>query len=297
MRSKVFQANKIGIRKDAFMTEKSSEEVKPYKIVDITEDSATLRLMIDGDEDQERTITMNDLLHKWRVHKGKVTEKLEDWGNGTKASPCESFAWCYDGVKGAVFMACRKLFIDHESANDHLVVLQHPTKVKATKTFRVGALKLVAASTRLDRKDSKGAIPVCDFDFPEHGQLTLFMAPMFVGLRTSSGEASKTPWVAPFWLVRECDEEDDANMKLICMEEKVGNVHVKVPVLTNSKEIKAGDELLQLQLKATPPVAEEGGKEGEKKTRGNQGDKKDKKDKIDKKSVDVQKAAKKRKAK
>ena len=81
------------------------------------------------------------------------------------------------------------------------------------------------------------------------------MSPQTVRPLTKDGEAVKNPWVSHFWFVNTSDDEAKVNMDLAWLSEKVGNVFVDVPSLTNSKDVKRGDMLLRLKTPETPEPA------------------------------------------
>ena len=133
-----------------------------------------------------------------------------------------------------------QVYEKHAEQIQHIEVLQHPLSVQVKNTVKAKALYLVAASTRLDKKQPKEGACVGTFD-TIGGEL--FVLPQFVAPLDKDGNASKLPCVCPFWAVASCKKEDDANMDLVYEPVKVHTLTVQVPVLTNKRELKAGTEL------------------------------------------------------
>ena len=108
-----------------------------------------------------------------------------------------------------------------------------------------GSLRLVAASQRIERcktlVEQGAGVGVGIFTSPG-GDLNMFQVTnQYLPPIAISGVANKFPWVAPFWLV--ADADDDANMHLVHEIVKVCDFSVTVPVLTNMVQVKAGTEL------------------------------------------------------
>ena len=77
MKSKKFQAALYGFELDVFVMEKSSEEVKIFKICDISDTEVGVLEQIDGENGDGKTIDMDEFLHGWRPYKGKVTKFIK----------------------------------------------------------------------------------------------------------------------------------------------------------------------------------------------------------------------------
>ena len=253
MKDKVFQASKLGFKQDTHVSEKKADEVTIWKIKSIVADAATLVQMADGEEGCQKDVPFETLLHNWRVHKGKVTESLPGWNFDTKpCSPLDSKSWEMDAAKGAVALVMRDAYQKHAGLIQHLQILVNPTTLKTTKAFKVGELKLVGVSSRIDRKASTGSV-----NLGKVGDSELHAAPHFVAPLDNKGEANKNAWVAPFWLVPAADR--DANMVKKSFVGCVNGFSVRVPILQNSVPLKPGDKLCVLK---TIEVANDGAKGG-----------------------------------
>ena len=129
MKSKKFQAAQYGFELDVFVIEKSSEEVKIFKICDISDTEVGVVEQIDGEDAEGRTIDIDEFLHGWRLYKGKVTTKLPGWSSAL-CTPSQSEAWVLDGARGAVALAVRSEWMSHTRHLDELDIFLHPVTVR-----------------------------------------------------------------------------------------------------------------------------------------------------------------------
>ena len=253
MKSMSFQASKLGYVGDALVTQKAAEQVAIWTIKSISDSSVSLVLKIDGEESEEKKLLLTDLLSGWRVHKGKTTEKLQGWSFETyEGNPLKSAAFNLKAAEGAVALALRKSFADQLSLLEHVALFTQPTMVKVTKAFKRGGLKLVAASGRIERKQSQTNINVgnvCGFD--------LYVAPHFSSPQSGAGEVNKTPFVAPFWMVSSRDDVQ-ANMQIVVAKVDVGGFVVNVPIMQNIVALELGDELVCPKIRPTPTESDAG---------------------------------------
>ena len=242
MKSKKFQAAQYGFELDVFVMEKSSEEVKVFKICDISDTEVGVLEQIDGENGDGKTIDMDEFLHGWRPYKGKVTTKLTGWSSAS-CTPSQSEAWVLDGARGAVALAVRSEWMSHTRHLDELDIFLHPVTVRVRRDYRVGELTLVAASQRIDKKCFNGiCFKVCTFA-TESGDTSLYLASHFVLPINPKGEQNKSPWVAPFWYVSEPAKEAHPNMVLKYVKHTVQGIVVQVPVLVNKVSLKNGEVL------------------------------------------------------
>ena len=250
LHSKLFQIGKSGWQVGAFVQPKDADEVTTWLVKAMTDDGATLEEQRDGHAGQSKEVSIDDLLKSWRLYKGKVTQLLEGWSfDSNRCSPLSSAAWSYDIVKGCINIAVYEQYKKHEHHVENLEVLQHPSAVKTKVAFKACELRLVAASTRLDRKSgTKDSVCCGTFDIIKSD---MFLLPHFSSPMKSDGEANKQPWVCPFWIVASCKEERESNMDLIYEKVSVNNIEVSVPILTNKKDLDAGVQLKWVK-KASP---------------------------------------------
>lgn len=222
LHSPAHHASQVGYAPGVIVAAKKSSSTEIWKILKLTDDQTVLTLLVDGDGTTEQTLPTAELLEQWRVHKGKITSPLYLWNAADlTGSPAQSPAWAADGVKGAVALALRAAYVDHESVVQGLQVLQHPNGVKATTKFPKGKLILVAASQRVERCKSTTTVGSNAFSvgvFDVAGTHAMFQVchhfvPPVVG-RDSKQQAA---WVAPFWLV-ESGEDSAVNMEVVYEE-------------------------------------------------------------------------------
>ena len=237
MQSKTFQASKLGVKKGAYVAFKKDEEMRMWRIDKIDNEVATIVERIDGDDGTTQEVSLGSLLSEWRVHKGKVTDRIPGWSAGSP-SPMESEAWALECAKSTVNLGIRSVYEAHEGNHEFIELLQNPAIVRVTKTFKPGALKLVAASMRIDKKSSSGSIAIgkiMKFDLWICSQFSL-------PVNNNTGEKNKSPWVVPFWYVPIVPK--GGNMHIEFESVNVHGITVPVPVMRNTVELKTGDKLM-----------------------------------------------------
>ena len=233
MKDKVHQVQKLGFKKDGYISPKGSDELQIWKIVSITMDGVECIRMEVGEETSKQHITLGEMLKKWRIHKGKVTAKLAGWSyDNCLCSPLSSKLWQMEVARGAVAMALRAEYQRHESVIKELCLLQNPSGVKVNKAFKVGELSLVAATQRIERKQGTSGLAVGRFCIGDATDAILYVTPHFVPPLDGKAVPNKTPWVAPFWLVN-TSEDDDFNMDLVFAKKVIEECTVYVPILRN----------------------------------------------------------------
>ena len=117
-------------------------------------------------------------------------------------------------------------------------LLQHPTSVKTTVAVVAHQLRLPAASNRIVRQSTKDSVLVGTFDIGE-----LYILPTLGKPLDKDGKDNNNAWVCPFWMVGLVKEEAAANMDLVYEKVVVHKVDVRIPILTNTKPLVAGEEL------------------------------------------------------
>ena len=243
MKSETRQVIKLGFKKDAYISPKAEKDLQTWRVDLVTEAGAECTLVAAGEEREQKTIALDDMLKDWRIHKGKVTAKLIGWDfESTRCSPLASPVWKMDVAKGAIAMALMSEYKDHEHLLQGLCLLQNPSIVKATRAFKAGELCLVPASQRIERKQSPGSLPVGRFDLGAEDDTILYLGSQFVPPVSANGTENKSTWVAPFWIVNST-EAADANMDLVHVERDIKGIKVFVPLLKNKKALKEGDEV------------------------------------------------------
>ena len=118
--------------------------------------------------------------------------------------------------------------------------------VTVTKSYKANELFVVAASQKFDVTCTTGCIGLGEFTV---GTTTkeLYVSKQFVPPLDGKGELNKAPWVSPFWLVRQVRAAKDATMHLMHVPVEVAQHKIFVPMLTNQKALKSGDELTVLR--------------------------------------------------
>ena len=251
MHSKVFQAGKLGFVVDAFVTKKDAASVDTWRILAIEADSetATLLQQVDGEEGSSQDVSIEKLVTEWRLYKGKVCERLPDWG--PDCAPHDSVGWAMEQVRGAVALALAKVWGEHRRGLADIELFHNPFMVKAKADIKEGKLILPAVSQRIDSKGGKESISLGDFYVPsEDGFIQLWLSPQY------GPPGKKNEWVCPFWHVQDAvwpGKANQANMKRCYEMVKVLNIDVPVPYMTNIRDLKEGDRLVCGNLRINPP--------------------------------------------
>lgn len=265
MSDMAFQAGKVGFVVGAHIAKKKAEAVQVYRIDSIEQDVVKATEQLDGHPGEVVELTVETMVEQWRLHKGRVTTLLPLWDR--EANPCkpvDSQAWIVDGVKGAIALALQERSTAYADALQHIELLANPTAVKAISNIAKGGVTFVAATQKVERCKGgavQGQIAVGAglFDLPGAPGTMFQLLPQFIPPVQQNGTANKLPWVAPFWAVGIADSAKEANMILKYEAVQIGKHTVQVPILQNSKAVKAGDTLLwHRATKAPPPRAEQG---------------------------------------
>ena len=146
-------------------------------------------------------------------------------------------------------MALQAKFLEHEAAQMRVELTKKPTSVKALHPLPKGSLRLVAATQRVDRckgpsTSSAAAVGCGVFCAPDGEKHAFQLLQQFSPPLQPDGTPSKSPWVAPFWLVQNAAASEDGNMVLEWEEAEVAQFTVSVPILTNTVALRPGAELL-----------------------------------------------------
>lgn len=212
------------------------------------------------------TIGRVDLLAQYHVY---VAVESKVYKHGSCPSPCESFELKCDIWKGHIKEKLVEMF--QKSNEKDVTIAQEPkVMVSVNKDFPVNCLKLVGLTNKITFQKSHStvatsgivigtcfdanastfdAIALSHLNFPKQVQ--------------TSGFACQTvdPFLVSFWAARESNDADAVN----CERQYIGHT-IKVgsssntlqfPIITNSKGLKAGDELVVLKRKQSRSLADE----------------------------------------
>lgn len=164
MRDLKFQAAKVGFVKGCMVSQKDATESDIWQVTEIGVDVTVCqhRLPEEGTEPEIRKVELDELMSKWRLHKGKITQPLPGWSPAD--GPHQSDAWAAEAVKGAISVAVRAQAMKYQDTAKHLKVFISPFMVMLTKGFKAGSLRIVAASSRVDKTAAGGSIGLGTFD-------------------------------------------------------------------------------------------------------------------------------------
>ena len=246
MRDLKFQAAKVGFVQGCMVSQKDAKESEIWYVMEIGDD-ATIRqhrLPEEVAEPEIRKVKIDELMSKWRLHKGKITQPLPGWSPAV--APHHSDAWTAEAVKGAISIAVRSQSIKYQDTAKHLKIFINPFMVILAKGFKAGSLHIVAASSRVDKTAASGSIGLGKFDIGGE-QKHYYLLKHFVPPIDSKGELNKLAWVAPFWLVKQVDAQSDANMEIVFTQVQINGITVQLPSLVNKHDMKADTELSALK--------------------------------------------------
>ena len=140
----------------------------------------------------------------------------------------------------------------------HLTIQAKPFKnVVVTKNFATNKLVLVPMTTRISTQLQKsGAQLLGELMAGPEGGLSFWLVPCFAAPKPHP-EGSKG-MIAPFWLVQTTEQPDEANMEVTPdlgshneSDKLIHQVTIKVPVMKNTRPIKAGEQLKVFRVKET----------------------------------------------
>ena len=245
MQSPVFQSKKRGYTPGAFVVEKAADEASLYKIEQYIGNAIMISEQHMGRTIATKTISVNTLLESWRLHKGTVTEFLRKYDfEANQCSPLASPSWKYAGAVSAVTLALQHVYAMLNVMNADIELLVHPNIARVKSNWGPGELMLAPATSKVDRKEVGGAIPVGRFDLGDKSPQQLYIVPQFIAPVNNKGEDVKSPWVCAFYHTPGVSSDSKANLQLKCMEVVVMAHKVRVPILVNAKALQAGTELV-----------------------------------------------------
>ena len=160
------------------------------------------------------------------------------------ASPVEYGAWKFEAAKSAVTLALRCVYELMEPMGKHLDIFVKPVAVRPSVNIKAGQLMLAPATTHVVRKGSPSSLCVGKYDLGGEKLEQLFISPMFTAPLAADGSVNKAPFVCPFWQLACSQTKKDANMQLKVFPYTVADIKVRVPILVNTKDIEASEELL-----------------------------------------------------
>jgi len=211
---------------------------------------------VEFDTDDFSTIPVQELLEKFKIHKGKLEELLPGYTCDHNADM--SVAWGLDIARGIVGMAVRSEFTKHSQCLDKVEMLLNPSSVKVVADVPKGKLVIVAASARVDMKrpasSSASWVSLGEYELVKNSSSAeLYMSQHFVPPIGKNGEPNKLPFVSPFWHVRIVDQARQATMSLEWRSVAIAGVDCNVPCLTNKRDLKPGDELTWYRVESARP--------------------------------------------
>ena len=153
-------------------------------------------------------------------------------------------------VKAEVHKAAVKMVLSDIvliSSEKHVLITKNPTQsVHVQKKFKADEMYLVPATSRvqISLKGSSDSIHVTDTLFEHDGKS--YVAVLYPQLQFEA--VNKETKLFAYWAVRTTYDQVNANCKFETKEAHVKtgrtNIKIEVPILQNTKDIAAGDELI-----------------------------------------------------
>ena len=194
------------------------------------------------------TVDYKTLLDGFRENKSKLCAPAEAC-TFEASSPSLSADWILTGIKGAVALAMQQKLSEAEAGAYSLCTpFENPIGLRATADIDKGALRLVCATQRIDRKESTGCISVGSFRVGEQS-ITMYASQQLVLPLNKDGDEVKNPWLSHFWCVEKV--ASGHNLELVWEQFDVLQHTVFVPILTNPKKIKQGETLKRFKFTGT----------------------------------------------
>ena len=227
-----------------YVTEKNHVDPVVWKVGNYVGSTITLSEQVMGHDSTQISVSVEQLLDQYRLHKGQVTALLPQWSFWTNpCSPLNSSVFKLEVAKAAVFMAMKEVFEELNPRTEFMELLVKPNMVKVTKAFEIGEFALAPASTRIDKKEQNSALCCGKFDLGSDQPEPLYITPMFVAPVDATGKPNKHPWVCVMWHVPGSQKGVRPNLAAKCCPRMIGSVEVKIPILINIKPLEVADEL------------------------------------------------------
>ena len=220
--------------------------LEKYTIARFNENLKSVIVTKDDDDAESREVDRIELLGQWILHVVKEVVMCND-----HPSPATHTDLLIDICKGAIKAALLNEF--SKSCEGHCSLQVSPQqKVFATKDFKVGGFKLVGLTNAVSvvSKNAGGVLMGTCF---EKGDLAFnAYAKSSLSIPTAakpSGYARSIaePFVAKYWSCTETFELEKINCEHghLCIQLKMGaeTRPINIPIITNTKPIKAGDEI------------------------------------------------------
>ena len=225
-----------------------------WAVTEIQGSIFTLVKKVDGDDKDERKVEAVDILQDWKVTKARVRKYMPGYSANDSCCPTASVGWKLEVAKGIGHMAlfgtsCK---LKDEAVIRDIAVLINPLSLRALRDFKIGEVRLVASSQKIDRSGKSkaaGVLPMGEVTL-EGETIALEVSPHFAAPLASSGEPNKNAWTALFWAIPEPEKNDKSNMAIFHEVEEVHGHHLRVPVMINTTTLAKGDFLFCIKFDA-----------------------------------------------
>jgi hypothetical protein len=242
-------AVKAGFVMDSVITQKKSTDTRwpnsTFKVIGEIDAATALKLasfiIVPGDPKQKHIeVAYSDLLNHWKVIVGPKVSELQLQPSIT--DPVHNTSWAWQAHVGAACIALRQFHAEAVASGldmSKLYFTKDPYMVFATATIEKYGLTFVPSTTKIDNKKSLKSFHMSCAANDDHD---LYLNPMIM---QPSEEKSVTPWLVPFWLLRSmASSKEKVNMKLLYKTFSIDKYTVTLPYFTNSKIVKAYQELI-----------------------------------------------------
>ena len=246
-----FIANQAGFKVNELYTDKQSGKV--FVMEAMADRSVTFREKhLAPREPEVKHVSYDDLKKTFMVFKGKLPVKIQ--GVPANIRPATHALFRKDRQRAALFNALLELSLEHQEGEELVEFYLSPSEVRARGAIKKGALKLVPM-TELSRihiitakvANSNAVIAMTAEGDHHEFNLTAPMRPP----KEDEKEWKPEHVFAAFWWVQKSTDESEVNMKLT----KVRSSEFSVPLLENTKALKAFDKLVMAAPEETTAPA------------------------------------------
>jgi len=250
---KVYRANTEGFVAGAIVFERAigSGPTNLWRLTEVNESFAKLKLVCDyKKEDATVSVELDSLFQEWGLSK-TFPDSLPHQMVGEYAHERRADSLGADRLKATVFMGLMSLNEEHECQKGSLLFYRKPDHTRAAKEFKPGQLVLTpfGAMSALSTKEVSTGVFLGEH--AAHGESSDFwlVPPPKPATHPTDNKSSLCPF---FWV----DGTPDA--KLVNMKESMySHGGMKLPIMKNTKTLKANDKLYKLKeaKEAAVPLA------------------------------------------
>jgi len=251
MKSELHQANKKGYREGGIVRPNSKRKSDDgadhkYMLTSMTATNCNLEECTFDGPPQKIVVSITELVKEFNVYEGRVQTKVPRFDSVLKSDE-----WNDLYVVSSIHIAIKTKTEEVGTFHDSLQLFHSPYGVRPCKPFKKEELRLVAACMNVSKKSSPMSIGV--------GYFAEAKSPYYINGTIqlpvkNDGTLRKSYWMVPAWFVAVVKDEKERNMKIIWESVKVGNLDVPVPILVNTRQVQANEELKRFHSGTDTPA-------------------------------------------